>query len=72
MQTALEKMRADGLLEKTLMLKKIEGQRREWQRMRWLDNQLNGHELGQTLADSEGQGGLAFCNPQGRKVSDIT
>ena len=35
-------------------------------------HQLNGHELGQTLADSEGQRGLAFCNPQGRKVSDIT
>ena len=24
-------------LEKTLMLGKIEGRRREWQRMRWLD-----------------------------------
>ena len=28
--------RAD-LFEKTLMLGKIEGERREWQRMRWLD-----------------------------------
>ena len=38
MQTTLEKMRADGPLEKILMLKKTEGQRRrEWQRMRWLD-----------------------------------
>ena len=25
-------------LEKTLILGKIEGKRREWQRMRWLDN----------------------------------
>ena len=33
--------RAD-LLEKTLMLGKIEGRRRrEWQRMRWLDNIMN-------------------------------
>ena len=29
--------RADSL-EKTLMLGKIEVKRREWQRMRWLDN----------------------------------
>ena len=33
--------RADSL-EKTLMLGKIEGRRRrEWQRMRWLDNIMN-------------------------------
>ena len=31
-----------------------------------------GHELGQTLGDSEGQGGLACCNPQGHKESDTT
>ena len=30
-------MRRTNLLEKTLMLGKIEGKRREWQRMRWLD-----------------------------------
>ena len=35
-------------------------------------HQLSGHELGQTLAGSEGQGVLVLCNPQGRKVSDIT
>ena len=29
--------RADSL-EKTLMLEKIEGKRRGWQRMRWLDS----------------------------------
>ena len=29
--------RADSL-ENTLMLEKIEGKRREWQRMRWLDS----------------------------------
>ena len=48
--------RADSL-EKTLMLGKIEGKRREkWQRMRWLDSIIiNGHELQQTPGDSEGR-----------------
>ena len=27
----------------------------------------NGHELGQTFGDGEGQGGLACCNPWGCK-----
>ena len=30
-------MRRDDSLEKTLMLGKIEGRRKGWQRMRWLD-----------------------------------
>ena len=34
--------------------------------------QLNGHEFEQTLGDSEGQGNLACCSPQGRKGSDVT
>ena len=29
--------------------------------------QLNGHELGQTLGDGEGQGSLAYCSPWDRK-----
>ena len=33
---------------------------------------LNGHELGQTLGDSEGQGGLVCCSPWGCKKSDMT
>ena len=33
-------------------------------------HQLNGHELGQILGDSEGQGGLAGCSPWGCKASD--
>ena len=53
--------RADSL-EKILILGKIEGGRRRGrQRMRWLDSwhhRLNGHELGGTLGDSEGQGSL--------------
>ena len=34
--------------------------------------QLNGHELGQTLGDGEGQGSLVCCSPWGRKESDMT
>ena len=35
-------------------------------------HRLNGHELGQTLGDSEGQGGLARCSPWGHIESDTT
>ena len=35
-------------------------------------HQRNGHELGQTLGDGEGQRGLACCSPWGRKESDMT
>ena len=34
--------------------------------------QLRGRELGQTPAESEGQGGLGCCSPWGRKESDTT
>ena len=34
-------------------------------------HQLNGHEFEQTLGNSEQQGGLACCSPQGRKASDL-
>ena len=61
-------------LEKTLMLDKIEGRRREQQRMRWLDwhHQLNGHEFEKAPGDSEGQESLACCSPGGCKESDMT
>ena len=32
----------------------------------------NGHELGQTSGDGEGQGGLVLCSPWGGKESDKT
>ena len=56
------------------MLEKIEGRRRRGrQRMRCLDGttQYNGHELGQTLGDGEGQGGLACYSPWGGKELDM-
>ena len=34
--------------------------------------QYNGHELGQTLGDGEGQGGLVCFGPWGCKQSDMT
>ena len=35
-------------------------------------HRFNGHELGQTLGDGEGQGGLAYCCPWGCRESDTT
>ena len=32
----------------------------------------NGHELGQTLGDGEGQGSLVCCSPRGRKELEKT
>ena len=34
--------------------------------------QHSGHELEQTLGDSEGQGSLVCCHPWGRKELDMT
>ena len=33
---------------------------------------FSGHEFGQTLGDSEGQGSLACCSPQGGKEWNVT
>ena len=35
-------------------------------------HRCNEYELGQTLGDGEGQGGLACCSPWGHKESDAT
>ena len=32
----------------------------------------NGHELGQTSGDGEGQGGLVCCSPLGREELEVT
>ena len=38
-------MRRTDSLEKTLVLERIEGRRRGWQRMRWLDNITNSVDM---------------------------
>ena len=35
-------------------------------------HRLDGHELGQTLGDGDGQGGLERYSPWGRKELDVT
>ena len=37
-----------------------------------LHNRANGHELGQSPGDGEGQGSLAYCSPWGCEESDVT
>ena len=68
-------MRRANSLEKTLRLGEIEGKRRGWQRMRWLDsitNSMDRQEFEQTPGDNEGQGSLVCCSPWGCKESDTT
>ena len=59
-------MQRTDSLEKTLMLGKIEDRRRD-EMVGW-HHQCNGHELGQTLGDGEGQRGLACCSSWDAKV----
>ena len=40
--------------------------------IRWLNGITNGHEFEQAPGDGEGQGGLAYCSPWGRKEQNIT
>ena len=63
-----------SLLEKSLMLGKIESRRRRgWQdEMVGWHHQLNGHEFEQALGDGEWQGSLAYCSPWGHRESDTT
>ena len=67
-------MQTTDLLEKSMMLGKIEGRRRRGhQRWNgWMHHGCNGHDLGQTLGDGEGQEGLASCSPWGHEESDMT
>ena len=65
-------MWTDNSLQKSLMFRDIEGRRRRGcHRMRG-HHWWNGHELGQTSGDVEGQGGLMYCSPWGCKESDMT
>ena len=63
-----------GSLEKTLMLRKIEGRRRRGQqRMRWLDSITDSmDEFVQALRIGDGQGSLACYSPWGCKELDMT
>ena len=71
-------IRKTNSLEKTLMLGKIEGQRRRWGRVwntgwdGWVASRLKGHEFEQTPGDGEGQGSLKCCSPWGRKEQGTT
>ena len=68
-------MRRADSLEKTLMLRKIEGRRRrEQHRMRcWLDGIINSMDVSLSkLQEMDGQGSLACCIPWGHKQSYTT
>ena len=57
------------------MLGKIEGEtekRASENEMAGRHHQCNEHELGQTLGDGEGQGGLTCYSPWGHKELDMT
>ena len=70
----MQTQRADSL-EKTLMLGKFEGRRRsrgtEDEMVGW-HHLLNRHKFEQTPGDSERQGSLVCCSPQGHKEYDTT
>ena len=63
-------MQTANSLEKPLMLGKTEGRRKRGHQrdeVAGWNHRRNGHELGQTPGDGEGQGGLACWNPWGHK-----
>ena len=66
-------MQRTDSLEKTLMLGKIEGRRRGWQRIRWLDgitDSMNTCLIALGVGDEWGS--LVCCSPQRHKESDMT
>ena len=68
-------MRRADSFEKTLMLRKIEGQEEKGMtedEMTGWHHRLNGCEFGRTLGVGDGQGGLACCGSWSRKESDTT
>ena len=66
-------MQRTDSLEKTLMLGKIEGERRRGrQRMSWLDGITDWMEFEQAPTVGDGQRSLACCSLWGHKSSDMT
>ena len=59
-------------LEKTMMLRKIEGRRKRGpQRMRWLDGITDSMDMSlRKLGVGDRQGSVVCCSPWGRKKSD--
>ena len=66
-------MQKANSLEKTLILGKVEGRRRGWQRMRWLDGITDSMDMDLGgLGVGDGQGILACCGSWGHKEPDTT
>ena len=65
-------MQRTDSLEKTLMLRKVEGRRRTEDEMVGWHHRLNGQEFDQGLRVGDGQGSLACCSPWACKESDTT
>ena len=67
-------IQTDDLLEKSLLLGKIEDRRRRGcQRMRWMDSVTDAMNINLgKLGDAEGQGSLTCCSPWGCKEPNTT
>ena len=60
-----------GSFEKTLVLGKIEGKRRKWQRMRWLDSITNSMDISLPNSEREWRKWVC-CSPWDHRESDLT
>ena len=66
-------MRRADSFEKTLMLGRIEGGRRERERMRWLNGITDVMDMSLSkLGVGDGQGSLPCCSPWDCRESDMT
>ena len=66
-------MQRTDSLEKTLMLRKIEGRRRRGQqRTRWLDGITDSMDISLSKLWELVKGSLSFCSPWGHKELDTT